>query len=38
MDNVRDSFLRVERKLGDQDGDRRAAEEIIETFFTPKSV
>ncbi|MCK5793686.1 MAG: lipid-A-disaccharide synthase, partial [Anaerolineales bacterium] len=31
MDNVRDSFSRVERKLGDQDGDRRAAEEIIET-------
>jgi lipid-A-disaccharide synthase len=38
MEDVRDSFARVERKLGDQDGDRRAAEEIIETFFTSKSV
>ena len=38
MESIRESFLKVEQKLGDQDGDRRAAEEIIDTFFAPKSV
>ncbi|MFH1964739.1 MAG: lipid-A-disaccharide synthase, partial [Acidobacteriota bacterium] len=38
MESIRESFLRVEQKLGDQDGDRRVAEEIIDTFYAPKSL
>ena len=38
IESVRSSFERVASRLGDQDGDLRAAEEIIRTFFAPKSV
>ncbi len=38
IESIRSAFERVTSRLGDQDGDLRAAEEILRTFFAPKSV
>lgn len=38
IESIRASFRRVSSRLGEQDGSLRAAEEIIGTFFSSKSV